>query len=70
MKELHAGDLIETLCYKGTCIYGIVLSSVNRFHYEEVRILTGFRIMAVVYDGNKGGIKLIQRISNEKRTTR
>ena len=69
MGELHIGDLIETLSYKGVCIYGIVLSSVNRFHYEEVRILTGSRIMAVVYDGNKGGIKLIQRISNEKRTT-
>ena len=63
-------DLIETLSYKGGIIYGIVLESANRFNYTEVRILTAARIIAVVHDGRKGGIKLIQRINNEARTTK
>ena len=63
------GDLIATLTYKGARIYGIVLESVSRYHYTEVRILTDSKIVAVVHDGRKGGVKLIQRIKNEKRTT-
>ena len=71
MKEFHEGDLIETLTYKGGIIYGIVLESVSRYQYTEVRILTNARIIAVVHDGrNEGAIKLIQRINNEKRTTK
>ena len=66
--EFHNGDLIETLTYKGQIIYGIVVESVSRFHYTEVSILTESRIIAVVHDGRTGGVKLIQRISNEKRT--
>ena len=68
--KLHGGDLIETLTYKGQIIYGIVVESISRFHYTEVRILSGSRIIAVVHDGRKGGIKLIQRINDEKRTTK
>mgnify|MGYP001431671302 CR=1 FL=1 len=68
--KFYEGDLIETLTYKGEIIYGIVLESVNRFNYTEVRILSGSRIIAVVHDGRKGGIKLIQRIDNEKRATK
>ena len=68
--KFEEGDLIETLTYKGQTIYGIVVESVTRFHYTEVRILTDSRIMAVVHDGRKGGIKLIQRINDEKRTTK
>ena len=67
--KLHGGDLIETLTYKGQTIYGIVVEAVDRFHYTEVRILSGSKIIAVVYDGRKGAIKLIQRVNNEKRTT-
>ena len=68
--EFHNGDLIETLTYKGQIIYGIVLESSSRFHYTEVRILAGSRVIAVVHDGSNGGVKLIQRINNEKRTTK
>ena len=68
--KFYKGDLIETLTYKGQTIYGIVVESVTRFQYTEVRILTGSRIMAVVHDGRKGGIRLIQRISDEERTPR
>jgi len=68
--ELHDGDLIETLTYKGQTIYGIVVETVVRFHYTEVRILSGSKIIAVVYDGRKDAIKLIQRVNNEKRTTK
>ena len=68
--DFHDGDLIETLTYKGQTIYGIVIESVTRFHYTEVRILTDSKIIAVVHDGRKGGIELIQRINNEKRTTK
>ena len=68
--KFYKGDLIETLTYKGQMIYGIVVESVTRFHYTEVRILTDSRIVAVVHDGRKGGIKLIQRISDEERTTK
>ena len=68
--KFEEGDLIETLTYKGQMIYGIVVESVIRFHYTEVRILTDSRIVAVVHDGRKGGIKLIQRINDEKRTTK
>jgi len=60
--EFKCGDLIETLTYKGECIYGIVLESITRFHYTEVRILTDSKIIAVVHDGRKGGVKLIQRV--------
>ena len=60
--KLEQGDLIETLSYKGGIIYGIVLEIANRFNYAEVRILTGARIIAVVYDGNRDGVKLIQRV--------
>jgi hypothetical protein len=67
--EFHNGDLIETLTYKGEIMYGIVVESVTRFHYTEVRILTGSKIVAVVHDGRKGGINLIQRITDEKRIT-
>lgn len=68
--EFHNGDLIETLTYKGQIIYGIVLESAVRYHYTEVRIFTGTKVIAVVHDGSNGGVKLIQRISNEKRTTK
>ena len=68
--NFHDGDLIETLTYKGQTIYGIVVESITRFHYTEVRILAGSRIIAIVYDSRKGAIKLIQRINNEKRTTK
>ena len=68
--DFYDGDLIETLTYKGQIIYGIVVESISRFHYTEVRILSDARIIAVVHDGRKGGIKLIQRISDEKRTTK
>lgn len=68
--EFHDGDLIETLSYKGQTIYGIVIESVVRFQYTEVRILSGSRVIAVIYDGRKGAIKLIQRINNEKRATK
>jgi hypothetical protein len=68
--ELHDGDLIETLTYKGQIMYGIVVESITRFHYTEVRILADAKIIAVVYDGKKGAIKLIQRINNEKRITK
>ena len=68
--KFYKGDLIETLTYKGQTIYGIVVESVNRFHYAEVRILSGSRIIAVVHDGRKGGIRLIQRINDEERTTK
>ena len=68
--KFEQGDLIETLSYKGGIIYGIVLETANRFNYAEVRILTSGRIMAVVHDGRKGGIKLIQRVNDEKRITR
>ena len=71
MKEqFNSGDLIETLTYKGRTIYGIVVESVIRFHYTELRILTDSKIIAVVHDGKKGGIKLIQRINDEERTTK
>tara|TARA_A100001201_G_scaffold100252_1_gene86231 strand:- start:693 stop:908 length:216 start_codon:yes stop_codon:yes gene_type:complete len=71
MKEnFNPGDLIETLTYKGQTIYGIVVESVTRFHYTEIRILSDARIIAVVHDGRKGGIKLIQRINDEERTTK
>ena len=69
-KIYNSGDLIETLTYKGETIYGIVVESVSRFHYTEVRILSDSRIIAVVHDGRKGGIKLIQRINDEERTTK
>ena len=68
--EFYKGDLIETLTYKGRTIYGIVVESVSRFHYTEICILSDSRIIAVVHDGRKGGIKLIQRISDEERTTK
>ena len=68
--EFHSGDLIETLTYKGQTIYGIVIESSSRYHYTEVRILTGSRIIAVVPDGSNGGVKLIQRITHEKRITK
>ena len=68
--EFHDGDLIETLTYKGKIIYGIVVETVVRFHYTEIRILSGSRVIAVVYDGRKGAIKLIQRNNNEKRSTK
>jgi hypothetical protein len=69
--ELHDGDLIETLTYKGQTMYGIVVESITRFHYTEVRILADSRIISVVCGSGKGGaIKLIQRINNEKRTTK
>ena len=68
--KFKQGDLIETLTYQGRIVYGIVLDSANRFSYTEVRILTDARIMAVVHDGRKDGIKLIQRINNETRTTK
>jgi len=64
------GDLIETLSYKGLCVYGIVIESVSRYHYTEVRILKDSKIVAVVHDGRKGGIKLIQRINDEERATK
>ncbi len=67
--EFHNGDLIETLTYKGQIVYGIVVESVCRFHYTEIRILADSRIFAVVHDGRKGGVRLIQRINNEKRTS-
>lgn len=67
--EFYNGDLIETLTYKGQIVYGIVVESVSRFHYTELRILTDSRIVAVVHDGRKGGVRLIQRINYEKRTT-
>ena len=70
IEELKQGDLIETITYRGDSVYGIVINSVKRFHYEEVRVLIESSVKAVVYDGNKGGIKLIQRISDEKRTTK
>lgn len=68
--EFHDGDLIETLTYKGETIYGIVVESIIRFHYTELRILTDSKIITVVHDGRKGGIKLIQRINNEERTAK
>ena len=67
--KFYNGDLIETLTYKGQIVYGIVVESVNRFHYTELRILTDSRIVAVVHDGRKGGVRLVQRINYEKRTT-
>ena len=67
--EFYDGDLIETLTYKGQIVYGIVVESVSRFHYTELRILTDSRIVAVVHDGRKGGVRLVQRINYEKRTT-
>ena len=67
--EFYNGDLIETLTYKGQIVYGIVVESVSRFHYTELRILTDSRIVAVVHDGRKGGVRLVQRINYEKRTT-
>ena len=69
--ELHDGDLIETLTYKGQTMYGIVVESITRFHYTEVRILTDSRIISIVCGSETAGaIKLIQRINNEKRTTK
>ena len=68
--ELKQGDLVETITYKGNCVYGIVINSVKRFHYEEVRLLIESSVKAVVYDGNKNGIKLIQRVNHEARTTK
>ena len=67
--EFYNGDLIETLTYKGQIVYGIVVESVSRFHYTELRILTDSRIVAVVHDGRTGGVRLVQRINYEKRTT-
>lgn len=60
--SLKRGDLIETITYKGECVYGIVIDSERRFHYEEVRVLLDSSIKAIVYDGNKAGIKVIQRV--------
>ena len=68
--EFKCGDLIETLNCEGELICGIVLTFIVRFHYTEVRILTDSRIITVVHDGRKGGIKLIQRIDNEERITK
>ena len=70
MIEFYAGDLIETITYEGQIVYGIVLESVVRFHYTEVRIWSCSKIIAIVHDGNKGGVKLIQRGNNEKRITK
>ena len=68
--QFYSCDLIETITYKGQIVYGIVLESVVRFHYTELRILSCSRIIAIVHDGNKGGVKLIQRGNNEERITR
>ena len=68
--EFFSGDLIETITYKGQIVYGVVLESVVRFHYTELRILSRSKIISIVHDGNKGGVKLIQRINNEKRITK
>ena len=51
--KFEQGDLIETLTYKGQTLFGIVVESITRFHYTEVRILADSRIMAVVHDGRK-----------------
>ena len=60
--SLKRGDLIETITYKGERVYGIVIDSERRFHYEEVRVLLESSVKAIVYDGNNMGVKLIQRI--------
>ena len=68
--NFEPGDLIETITYKGQIVYGIVLESAVRFHYTELRIWSCSKIVAIVHDGNKGGVKLIQRGNNEKRSTK
>ena len=68
--EFYSGDLIETITYKGQIVYGVVLESVVRFHYTELRIWSRSKIISIVHDGNKGGVKLIQRDNNEERITR
>ena len=70
MIEFYSGDLIETITYKGQIVYGVVLESVIRFHYTEVKVWSCSKAITIVHDGRKGGVKLIQRGNNEKRTTK
>ena len=68
--NFEPGDLIETITYTGKIVYGLILESIVRFHYTEVRIWSNSKIITIVHDGRKGGVKLIQRGNNEKRTTK
>ena len=64
------GDLIKTLNYDGDVVYAIVLESIRRFQYTEIRVIQDAKIRALIYDGNRGSVNLIQRINNEKRITK
>ena len=71
MKAFQPGDLVSTVTLKGETVYGIVITSSKRFQYEELSVLTASKVTAMIYDGRKGTIRLIQaRIKNEKRTPR
>ena len=61
MKEFLPGDLVSTITFKGKTIYGIVINSDKKFQYEDLSILIESKITAVIYDGRKGTVKLIQR---------
>ena len=64
------GDLIKTLNYDGDVVYAIVLESIRRFQYTEIRVIQDTKIRALIYDGNRESVNLIQRIDNEKRITK
>ena len=61
MVTFRTGDLIATVTFKGEIAYGIVINSSKRFQYEELSVLIESRVNAMIYDGRKGTVKLIQR---------
>ena len=67
-KQFNAGDLVETITFKGETVYGIVIDSSERYHFAELRVLLQSRVSGLIYDGSKGTVKLIQRGKCEERT--
>ena len=68
--KLKSGDLISTITFEGNVVYAIVLESIRRFQYTEIRVIQDAKIRALIYDGNRESVNLIQRIDNEKRITK
>ncbi len=69
MTAFRTGDLISTVTFKGETVYGIVVNSSKRFQYEELSVLTESRVTAMIYDGRKGTVKLIQRCKDNSRNS-
>ncbi len=64
MKKFQPGDLVSTVTFKGEVMYGIVINSSKRFQYEELSVLIESKVTAMIYDGRKGTVRLIQRFDN------